>query len=402
MASLGGTVVSSSTPSPVSGMSMAEWNRLPSFAKQYYLDRQSKQQAQQQQQSQAQAEAEYQAAIQAIQGGGTGGAAGGAVSTSTTGAPATGGAGTSVTIPGNLQGILGGSYSFQGSGQTSTGATSFDDPLGPSAAESASQYTSSPEYQQYQQAIQASQDAAKQQADFLATLQGQYSELTQRYDERDKQLSGYLQGLGEEERKRLEQRRQQLKAEATQRLIARGASSSTVLDSVLRGIDATADSSLAEMEERLRKQELDYRTQFSGDTLAAQQQVLGFGSAVAQTNFAAATQNAGQMANLAEMLAAQRAQGWSTQTELRAKKLAQGSDVLNYLSSIEGIRAQRATDQERLGLSKYQTDLENKLGYARLQSGLRETALQGQTSTDIAKIQNRTPTVQQNRIFNMG
>ena len=120
--------------------------------------------------------------------------------------------------------------------------------------------TQTPEYQKMMEAVDMQKELVSTQQQQLSDMTSQYDQLRQDFAARDDELTQYLEGLGDEERRRLEKQRTTLKATQKEDLMRRGLTSTTALNAALRGVDQVANESLGAMEERLRKQKLDYRS----------------------------------------------------------------------------------------------------------------------------------------------
>lgn len=251
----------------------------------------------------------------------------------------------------------------------------------------------SPEYQQMQEAIAQQKELVDTQRQQMDMLQGQYEQLQQDYAARDQELTQYLEGLGDQERKALEKQREQMKAAQKEDLMRRGLTSSSALNSELRGIDTMANESLSQMEARLREQKLNYRAQFSGETLAAQRMAAEFGLQSSNTMFEAGTTVPQTMAQLAQMLSNQRqareqgmtstaaaalgaeAQRFSAAQSAAASKYATS---MNYKSDIAGIKQRESESLRETAFGKQKLQTETQLSYANLRNQLALTALQGE------------------------
>jgi hypothetical protein len=245
--------------------------------------------------------------------------------------------------------------------------------------------TESPEYIQMQEAIAEQRKLVETQAEQMDWIKGQYGQLQQDYEARDTELTGYLEGLGETERRELNRQRQQMKAGQKEDLMRRGMTSSSALNAALRGVDRTSNEGLGALEERLRKEKMTWRAQFSGETLGAQQQALSFAERGAQAQMEAGTTVPQTMAQLAQMLSDQRVAKEQQQTGLIGAALgaeasrfgaAQSAAASRY-ASMMGYKSDVAAVNQRdrqAGLdaatSKYKIDQDTKLGYSNLQNQL--------------------------------
>ena len=228
--------------------------------------------------------------------------------------------------------------------------------------------TSSPEYQQMQQMIQLQRDMVSQQQQQLESSKSQYEQLAADYASRDSELTGMLEGMGAGERADLEKQRTQMMAAQKEDLSRRGITSTSALGAAMRGVDIASNESLGKLEERLRKQTMDYRAQFSGETLQAQERATNFSTAAAQANFAAGQNVAQGMTGLAEMMAAQRTAGWANQAEIQSSIINQSGSkyaaLLGYKADIYGMNLKEGQHQRETGLARQQGNQQTKLGYA--------------------------------------
>jgi len=237
----------------------------------------------------------------------------------------------------------------------------------------------SPEYQQMQEAIDTQKQLVADQKEQSDQIRSQYEQLQQDYQARDEELTGYLEGLGDTERKNLEKQRTQLKASQKEDLMRRGLTSSSALTSAMRGVDITANEGLSAMEERLRAQKLDYRTQFSGDTLRAKEQAQAMSAQLMSSNFASGQAVPSTMAELANMMSQQRmsreqnrsgtfaaalgaeSQRFSSATSARASQYA---SLLGYKSDLAATSQRESASKRDAALGKYRTDVDAQLGYS--------------------------------------
>jgi hypothetical protein len=230
--------------------------------------------------------------------------------------------------------------------------------------------TSSPEYQQMQQMIQLQKDMVAQQQAQLEQSKSQYEQLAADYEARDSELSGMLEGMGATERADLEKQRTQMMAAQKEELSRRGITSTSALSAALRGVDLASNESLGKLEARLRQQTLDYRAQFSGETLQAQERATNFSTAAAQANFAGGQNVAQGMQGLAEMMAAQRTAGWANQTEIQSSLINQQSGrfaaALGYKADIYGANLRERQHVRESDIARTQGYRQNRLGYASL------------------------------------
>lgn len=148
--------------------------------------------------------------------------------------------------------------------------------------------------------------------DYTQALRSQgdmYSAILQGFQEREKNLGTNLEALGSNQRQQAQDYYKQYAAATDQSAISRGLGNSTVRNSLQQGVNRQRDSALAEINNNIAQQRLNYGQQWSGDIL----------------NFMA--QQYGQQQGLAlnrEQLALQREQ-------LRAQQQAQqGQLALGY------------------------------------------------------------------------
>lgn len=239
----------------------------------------------------------------------------------------------------------------------------------------------SPEYKQMQEAIGVQKQLVEQQNAQMEQLASQYTQLRQDYEERDAELSQYLEGMGETERRNLEKQRAQLKASQKEDLMRRGLTSSSALNAALRGVDLAANESLGAMEERLRKEKMTWKAQFSGETLGAQRDMLAFRERASRMGFEAGTTVPQTMAQLAQMLSDQRIAKENQQTGVIGAALgaeaqrfgAMQSAAASRYASLMGYKSDMAATAQResasirdTALGKYKTDRDVSLGYANL------------------------------------
>jgi hypothetical protein len=232
-----------------------------------------------------------------------------------------------------------------------------------------------------QEAIAEQEELVRAQQEQLTQVQERYDQLAQDYQSRDEQLTQYLEGLGAEERKALEKQRMQLKASQKEDLMRRGLTSTSALNAAMRGVDLAANESLSQMENRLRQQKLDYKAQFSGESLAAKRMAAEYGSEASMLMFQSGTMVPQTMAQLAQMLSEQRiareqnrygiagaalgaeAQRFSATQSAAASKYA---TQLGYKSDIAGLQQRERESQRQNLLGRQKLQAETALGYAGL------------------------------------
>jgi hypothetical protein len=212
----------------------------------------------------------------------------------------------------------------------------------------------------YNQVVPYQKQAVGQYAGELYGAEGQMQDVAAGYAQREQDLSGLLEGYGEHELGRIEQRREQLRAQAKQDLLSRGLTSTSAYDASMRGIEQTAGDQIRGYQDALTRQKMDYMSMLTGDTLQARAGAAGFAADQAGSRFGASQVPTQSMERLASLLAQQRSDA--------ARILTSGQDIgLGYAQLAESARQ---AAQGRL-LSQAQGTMQAGLGYADLASQLR-------------------------------
>lgn len=212
----------------------------------------------------------------------------------------------------------------------------------------------------YNQIVPYQKGAVGQYAGELYGAEGQMHDVAAGYAQREQDLSQLLEGYGEHELGRIEQRREQLRAQAKQDMLSRGITSTSAYDASMRGIEQSAADQIRGYQDALTRQKMDYMSMLTGDTLQARAGAAGFAADQAGSRFGASQVPTQSMERLASLLAQQRSDA--------ARILTSGQDIgLGYAQLAESARQ---AAQGRL-LSQAQGTMQTGLGYADLASQLR-------------------------------
>jgi hypothetical protein len=138
--------------------------------------------------------------------------------------------------------------------------------LGITPASSSSFFTS-----QYGPIIDEARQAATTQSLALNQAQAQRESVAQQYGAREQNLTDFLGGLQQEEQGRLQARQQTLQGGVDSDLIQRGLYNQGTQTAVQGGIAATGSQLNDLMRERQTREQMNYRSALSGETLAARE-----------------------------------------------------------------------------------------------------------------------------------
>ena len=95
--------------------------------------------------------------------------------------------------------------------------------------------------------------------------------ISSRYGTRESDLQGLLSGYGDIQRDDLNRQYDALSKKSQAQLQNTGLGNSTVMNSVTQGVDAQRQLDRARLEDQLRREQLGYQSQWSSDTLGAQE-----------------------------------------------------------------------------------------------------------------------------------
>jgi hypothetical protein len=220
------------------------------------------------------------------------------------------------------------------------------------------------------------------------------------WKEREERLGSQLEGYGEAERSKLSERREKLLAKTRQDLRSRGLTSSTALESALRGIERGAAKDLRDLNERITKEKMTYMSQLTGDTLQAQQAATDFAAAIAESRWQSMTQVYNRMSEATQSNVAQRQaaldrmlQRSIADTQASTQRFAATtSAAASRYGSQQSAQAQRysAEKQYQAQMSGQSTDLKKalmqmKLGFAEMGTKKSIAALQADAQVSAAR-----------------
>jgi hypothetical protein len=114
---------------------------------------------------------------------------------------------------------------------------------------------------------------AANEARYAQAIQG-YQDLDQAYSQRTQDLMGNLQGFGDADRQALQDRFTQQQGGLTQDLISRGLYNATTLDQSRQALGTQQQRQSLQLEDMLRRQEMDYGKALTGEELANRPRVL--------------------------------------------------------------------------------------------------------------------------------
>jgi len=194
----------------------------------------------------------------------------------------------------------------------------------------------------YLGALQRDDALAKVGEQKLEQAQGDYQSLLTGAQDRENELTQYLTGLGENERRELSQDRERQQARATQGLVNRGLT--TAEDSIRRGIDVDYSNQLIALNEKLTREKMDYRSALSGDVLSARKAFADNRRSSVQDWYGMASAGSRTLKDFGAAVGDQQRAFWGYKTGI-------GSAYLQAQSAM----AQTASS-ERLGVSKLKTE----------------------------------------------
>jgi hypothetical protein len=325
----------------------------------------------------------------------------------------------SVTLP---PGTTGFSYSYNNPGASgvtvgeppATGAPSGGPAEGLSYQEYAQQMMEGQNPSGAPPEYQAQLDAQNQErqgfAGELSGLQGRYDDIAGQYQDRENRLMGYLEGYGDTEKQQLEQHRQQLLSKAQQDLLNRGLSTSTVLDSVRRGIESGSAADLSALNERLNKERMTYASQLSGESLAAQQDAAQFANQQTMQRYGMSQDYYGRMQSATESGISQRQSALDRGLEqgIAGRGLATDQYKAQLAAATEMGKAQLnfQSGQQNIPLEYAKLQASTGLGYAELGQRSQLAQLDAQTRLGVAQLgqnpydQARGAALQQTMLYN--
>jgi len=104
------------------------------------------------------------------------------------------------------------------------------------------------------------------------------ADLNQRYTDRQANIMGQFEGLGNQAREDIGQRFGELENRGSQDLASRGLGGSTMLSGMRQGVARQREQEQRRLEESLRRERIGYQTQLSGDALANRRGLLSEGT----------------------------------------------------------------------------------------------------------------------------
>jgi hypothetical protein len=128
----------------------------------------------------------------------------------------------------------------------------------------------------YKQAEQQAKQANETRYnDILSQYQKQYDDLSKAYANRQSEALNMLQGYGTQEKADVAQNWGNVQAQQQQDAVDRGMANTTVGMNIPLGTERGKNADLARINERIQQQKLGIYTGLSGDTLNAQQNLMG-------------------------------------------------------------------------------------------------------------------------------
>ena len=210
---------------------------------------------------------------------------------------------------------------------------------------------------QYQSIVEQQKKLADQQTEALMAAQRQREELAQQYATREEDLASHLEGLGDAQRRTIEQRRDQLLGGTAQDLISRGLYGSTVLDSARRGIEQGSAEQMRQLEEGLTREKIGYLSSLSGERLQALGESIDFATDVAGQSFAMGSTPMQLQLELQKLASAERQAELDRRMDLM---LDQKNDALGYAKLAEQTRQFNQSQSLAKQQMQYEARLQNR------------------------------------------
>lgn len=261
---------------------------------------------------------------------------------------------------------------------------------------------------EYRDQVAAEKRAQEEQAQRLEAIEEERAKAVAAFKEREEALGAKLEGYGEAERGQLAKRREQLLAKTRQDLRNRGLTSSSALESALRGIERGAAEDLKMLNERITKEKMNYMSQLTGDTLSAQTAATEFAAAIAESRWQQMTQVYNRMSEATQSNIAQRQ---AALDRMLQRSIADTQAGAQRYSAYMGASASRYGAQQQAAAQRYSADksysaqisgqasdlkkamMQMKLGFAEMGSKERIASIGADAQVRTAKVgkTGRTP-----------
>lgn len=214
----------------------------------------------------------------------------------------------------------------------------------------------------YNQLLQQSQNAQKQYKENITAAQQRFSDLSAQYQQQEQALTARLSGLGAAEEENLQQQRKVAEERWKQAAINQGIFGTTQYDRGARDIQSASAEQLSALQQRLRNEALQYKTNLSGQTLSAQKAYADVLQQSATQGFNVGKVPVGVREEIARMLAEQ--QNLQQNARLGFQQIS-GNEALQLAK----LRQQSEAFGQNYSTQLMQSGAQQGLSYAQLAQG---------------------------------
>lgn len=221
----------------------------------------------------------------------------------------------------------------------------------------------------YQQAVQQSQGVATEQTAALQAALAQQNAAATAYGTREADLSQLLTGYGESDIAAVDRQRQEALAQARQNMLRRGLTSTSAYDAAMRGVEQTSAQNLADLQDRLTRQKMDYLSALSGQTLGARMGAADAAATAAMQAYQMRQSPIETLQSAAQIAAAQREAELQRQLEYSKIDKDTALDWAQFQAAQRQFGTQTALQQQQM-------QRESDLSYAQLRAQLQQAQMQ--------------------------